>query len=127
MRSSRLSPARLVLAAASLLVGWVVLDPTSAAVPPERAASVTAARSTRSDTGRPVVWRTCAPVTVLVNAGPGGATAFAEIRAAAAEVAAHSGLRFHLHRNDMLVPRANWAMSAEATRLVIAAANVRHA
>lgn len=116
MRSLRLSPARLVLAAAALLIGWVLLDPTSAAVPSDRASSATPARFTRVDAGHPVVWQTCAPIEVLVNPGPGGATAFAEIRAAFDEVSAFSGLLFHLQRDDTLVPHANWAVSPEASR-----------
>jgi hypothetical protein len=117
MRSSRLSPARLVFAAVSLLVGWALLDPTSAVVPSSRATSAIPARFTRVDAGRPVVWRTCASIKVLVNPGPGGAAAFAEIRAAFDEVSAPSGLRFQLQRDDTLIPHANWAVSEEATRL----------
>jgi hypothetical protein len=102
---------RVVLAAVSVFGAWVVLDPVTAASPRHATSSSVAARFTRVDADRPVVWRTCDAIQVLVNPGPGGASAFAEIRAAFDEAASFSGLRFDLRRDDALVPQANWAVS----------------
>jgi hypothetical protein len=54
---------------------------------------------------------------VLVNAGLGGAGAFAEIRRAFDEMSQLSGVQFTLTRADDLVPRSNWVASEQARAL----------
>jgi hypothetical protein len=68
-------------------------------------------RFTRSTPAGPVVWATCEPIEVLVNPGPFGEPAAAEIRAAFSEVSAITGLRF-VFTQSTRVPRANWALTA---------------
>ena len=69
------------------------------------------ARFTRSTPAGPVVWAICEPIEVLVNPGPFGESAAAEIRAAFSEVSAITGLRF-VFTPSTLVPRADWALTA---------------
>jgi len=74
---------------------------------------VTVAFTRTSPTGL-VTWRTCGPIPVLVNPGPGGAAATAEIVAALEEVTVLTGLRFTVAGTE-LVPRSDWAVSAPAS------------
>jgi hypothetical protein len=125
MRSNRLSVPRLVLAAASLLTGWLLLSSASGVFPIDvlpsartmAADRAVVAKFTRTDGSAPVVWQTCAPIEVLVNAGPGGVRAFAEIRNAFDEMSQLTGLQFTLTRADDLVPRSNWVASDQARSL----------
>jgi hypothetical protein len=66
------------------------------------------ARFTRSSANGPLVWSTCTPIHVLVNPGPFGAPATAEIHAAFAEMSRITGLRF-VFAATQHVPRTNWA------------------
>lgn len=125
MRLNRLSVPRLLLAAGSLLTGWLLLASASGTLPVDVLTSVrttaddraVVAKFTRTDGSAPVVWQTCAPIEVRVNAGPGGAGAFSEIRNAFDEMSQLTGLQFTLTRSDDLVPRSNWAASDQARAL----------
>lgn len=125
MRSNRLSMPRLVLVAVSLLTGWLLLSSASGTLPVDVLTSArntsdnhaVLAKFTRTDGSEPVVWQTCAPIKVLVNAGPGGAGAFAEIRHAFDDMSQLSGVQFTLIRSDDLIPRSNWAASNQARAL----------
>lgn len=65
-------------------------------------------RFTRSSSNGPLLWSTCTPIHVLVNPGPFGPPATAEIQAAFAEMSFLTGLRFVFAATEY-VPRMNWA------------------
>lgn len=65
---------------------------------------------TRSTESGPVLWSSCDPIAVMVNPGPFGDAATAEIVAAFGEVSALTGLQFQFSTAD-LVPRSDWALT----------------
>jgi len=66
---------------------------------------------TGSASDGPLRWEACSVVEVLVNPGPFGAAAFAEIESAFAEISELTGLRFRLSASGE-VPSSRWALSS---------------
>ncbi len=73
-------------------------------------ASSASASYTSGSSADPLRWERCAPIEVLVNTGPFGAEAYAEIDSAFEELTAITGHRFRL-RPSSEVPTTRWALS----------------